>query len=267
MGHLDEAIASLRAAHQGQEAAFWPWIEQGQAEWLVHAPPSFAGQRDLMIEAIRERLTVLSDRLAPDAIERALQAMAQVPRECFICPMIAELAYLPAPLDIGLDQVISHPELVAVLAAAVAPRGGHVLDVGTGSGYQAAVLARMADTVTSIEILQGHASLARRRLAAIGATNVEVIHGDASAPDMLPADTYDAIVVAAGASTIPPAFLQALKVGGKLVMPIGASACDEVLVLAERLSLDTVRQILLRPARFVPLTGHGSRAQTGPMPL
>ncbi|MDE1915251.1 MAG: protein-L-isoaspartate O-methyltransferase [Sphingomonadales bacterium] len=267
MAHLDEALASLRSAHQEPSAHDWPWIEQGQAEWLVHAPPSFAGQRQLMVRAIHERLMALSDRLGADAIDWALHAMAQVPREAFICPMIAELAYLPAALDIGLDQVISHPELVAVLAAAVAPRGGHVLDVGTGSGYQAAVLARMADTVTSIEILEGHASLARRRLAAIGATNVEVIHGDAGAPDVLPEDTYDAIVVAAGASAIPAAILRALKVGGRLVMPMGASASEEILVLTEKLSTGTLKQTHLRPARFVPLTGQGGREQSGSMPV
>ena len=261
MGYLAETVACAReteAKPAGGDNVV-PWDEGKLAEWLVSVPGSFLAQRLAMVKAIRHRLSALADRLNQDDIERALEAIAVVPRERFVCPLIDDLAYLPMPLAIGLDQIISHPELAAVLAATAAPRGGHVLDVGTGSGYQAAVLARMADQVTSVEIIAGHADLARSRLNRLGYANVEVVTGDAGAPGMFERNSFDAIVVAAGAATVPPELLAALKVGGRMVMPLGATPDEEHLVLIEKTGDEQFRRTVLRPARFVPLTGQGAR--------
>lgn len=265
MGYLAETVAGARLAERlparmGHVAL---WHETTMAEWLVSIPGSFVAQRLAMIAAIRQRLAALSDRLDQRDIEQALTAMAAVPREAFVCPLIDDLAYLPMALAIGLDQIISHPELAAVLAAAVAPAvtsgGGHVLDVGTGSGYQAAVLAQMADRVTSIEIFAGLGTLARARLDRLDYANIEVVTGDAGAPGMFATESFSAIVVAAGAATVPPELLAALKVGGRLVMPLGATADEEQLVLIERIAADRWRRTRLRPVKFVPLTGRGAR--------
>ena len=275
MNSLARAIAELRvappaagpgdAAHAPTGAV--PWHETLRGEWLIGAPADFAGQRAWMLAAIRERMAPLADKLGADAIARALGAMGAVPRERFVCPWVAPLAYLPMGLDIGLDQIISHPELVAVMAAAVASGGGyrggqgggHWLDVGTGSGYQAAVLAGMAQRVTSIEILEGHARLARWRLETLGYRNVTVVTGDGGAGGCFAAESFDGIVVAAGARAIPPDLWAALKVGGRLVMPLGESSAEEQLVVSEKRPGGAFRQIVLQPARFVPLTGQAAR--------
>ena len=261
VGYLSETIAALQCQQQLTPQGPPPqaWHEDTKAEWLICAPASFAGQRAAMIKAIRARLVLLEDQLGAQAIARALRAMAKVPRESFICPWIEDLAYLPMAHDIGAEQVISHPELVAILAAACDPLGGHVLDVGTGSGYQAAVLSGMASRVTSVEIIEAHATQARHRLRRLGYDNIEVLAGDASEPGMFAPESFAAIVVAAGASAIPAALMDALKVGGRLVMPIGATSGDEQLVLVEKRSGSVFRHETLCPARFVPLTGNGAR--------
>ncbi|KUR79714.1 hypothetical protein AQZ49_04125 [Novosphingobium sp. FSW06-99] len=261
LGYLADTIADLQrgSTTDAGRSLVDLWREDAKIEWLLQAPADARQRRTLMIDAIRSRMQALADRIDPSAIARALGAMALVPRERFVCPLIDDFAYLPMPLAIGLEQTISHPELVAVLAGAADPRGGHVLDVGTGSGYQAAVLGQMAARVTSVEILEPHARLAQRRLASLGYGNIDVRVGDAVAMGVCTPDTYDAIVVAAGSSEIPLEFLSALKPGGRLVMPVGPSQDDEQLVLAERLNATQWRQSTLRPARFVPLTGKGQR--------
>ena len=261
MGYLAETIADLRL--RDQSPGFGPaapqWDERVMAEWLVAMPPSFAAQRQAMVAAIRHRLWALTDRLAAADMDRALRAMAQVPREKFARAEIAELAYLPMAQDIGLGQTISHPEMVAIMTAAAAPYGGHVLDVGTGSGYQAAVLARVARRVTSVEIIPALAQQAAARLCDMGFANVDVVTGDAGATGAFPPTSFDAIIVAAGATQVPVDLLAALKVSGRLVMPLGPSPDDEHLVMIEKTAPDTVRTTVLRPAKFVPLTGQGAR--------
>jgi protein-L-isoaspartate(D-aspartate) O-methyltransferase len=222
-------------------------------------PGDFAVQRAAMVEALHLRLAAMSEPLGRGAIDRALGAMAIVARERFVCPLIDDLAYCPGPIAIGSDQIMSHPALVAVLAAAADPRGGDVLDVGTGSGYQAAVLSRMAHSVTSIEIIAPLAGLAAWRLARDGYRNVQVCTGDAATSEFAP-HSFDAIVVAAGADCVPQTLLQALRPGGRLIMPIGPTTETENLVLISRQQGEPMRQIVLQPAQFVPLTGAGCRA-------
>lgn len=257
MGYLRQTLDILRQEHAAH-GVVPQWSEDNRDAWLIAMSSDFAVQRAAMIAALRARLCSAANWIDACVIERALTAMATVPRELFVCPLVDDLAYLPGPVDIGQGQIMSHPELVAILAAAVDPRGGHVLDVGTGSGYQAAVLSRMAHAVTSIEIIAPMARLAASRLGRGGFDNVTVQAGDGAAVQLAP-DTFDAIVVAAGAADVPPNLLSALKPGGRLVMPIGATPDQENLVLVCKHPDGTATHTILRPARFVPLTGAAAR--------
>jgi protein-L-isoaspartate(D-aspartate) O-methyltransferase len=180
--------------------------------------------------------------------ERVLAAMAEVPRELFVPPELRKRAYRDGALRIGEGQTISQPWIVAVMAQLLELRGGErVLEVGTGSGYAAAVLSRLCAEVVTIE---RHASLAREaaaRLAELGCTNVEVRHGDgtAGAPDRAP---FQGISVTATAADEPPvALLEQLDAGGRLVCPV-ARGGREVLVRVRDGAEETVADV-----RFVPL--------------
>ena len=247
------ALATLPDAWDGRDCTAWLAERLGDA----------ARQRRDMIAGLRDALAPLEPVLGAGAIRAALGAMAVTPREAFVCPLAADFAYLPRPVDIGLGQIMSHPLLVAAMAAAVAPADGAapgaVLDLGTGSGYQAAVLARMARQVTSVEIIPGLAALAARRLARLGVGNVSVVAGDGGGDSRWPSESFDAIVIAAGAAEVPPGLLRALRIGGRLVMPLGATQADEVLVRVARTGAAAFARTGLMPARFVPLTGAGAR--------
>lgn len=239
------------------------WHEDTREEWLLRAPRAFDGQRHFMVEALRHRLSALAHGLPPAAIARALDAMSRVPRERFVCPWIADLAYLPMAIDIGLDQTISHPEMVAILVAAADPDGGHVLDVGTGSGYQAAVLSLISEHVTSIEIIAPHAERARQRIRERGYENASVVHGDAGElTAAFPRHQFDAIVIAARSDRPPANLVSLLKTGGRLVMPIEDAASGQNLVLFRKTTHDRLDERIICPAQFVPLTGVSRNAVT-----
>jgi protein-L-isoaspartate(D-aspartate) O-methyltransferase len=183
--------------------------------------------------------------------DRVLEAMETVPRELFVPDHLVNQAYEDSALPIGFDQTISQPYIVAVTCQLLALRGDErVLDVGTGSGYAAAVLGRLARSVVSVERIAPLAERARRALVRAGATNVEVVVGDATR-DLPGDDPFDAIAVAAAARDIPAAFLDRLAPGGRLVIPVGPPA-DQMLVLVERTGTGFTekRQV---PCRFVPL--------------
>ena len=186
--------------------------------------------------------------------ERVLEAMRTVPREEFVPEPLADLAHDDTPLPIGEEQTISQPYVVALMAEALELRPeDRVLEIGAGSGYAAAVLARLAGEVWAVE---RHASLAREaaeRLARLGIQNVHVIQGDGTLglPEHAP---YDAIVVAAGGPDVPPALLDQLAEGGRLVIPIGPEPRMQELVRVRRQDGHTVREDL-GPVRFVPLIG------------
>ena len=152
---------------------------------------------------------------------RVLAAMRTVPREDFVPPAAVPHAYDDGPLEIGAGQTISQPYIVALMTEAARPEPGDLaLEVGTGSGYQTAVLAALTRHVHSIERLPAHAEGARRRLAALGIGNVTVHHGDGAAglPTYAP---YDVILVTAAAPDVPAALTQQLAPGGRLVVPVG----------------------------------------------
>jgi len=184
-----------------------------------------------------------------------LAAMREVPREAFVPAAVREFAYEDGPLPIEAGQTISQPYIVALMIAAtgVAP-GSHVLEIGAGSGYAAAVLSRIAGTVIAIERHGLLADLAAARMAALGYTNVRIVTGDGSAgwPDDAP---YDAILAAASGRHVPETLKRQLKVGGSLVMPIGAPGDMQVLVKVVREGEDVWAQENLGAVRFVPLIG------------
>ena len=184
---------------------------------------------------------------------RVLAAMERVPREAFVPPELAEYAYDDSPLPIGEGQTISQPYIVALMAEAahIGP-GARVLEVGTGSGYAAAVLAQLAASVVSIERHAALAEKARAALMELGYGNVEVIEGDGSrgVPERAP---YDAILVAAGAPAPPDSLKRQLAEGGRLVIPVSADAHQTLCVITRR--GDSYEEEDLGAVRFVPLLG------------
>jgi len=185
---------------------------------------------------------------------RVLAAMAAVPRDAFVEPEQIVRAYEDSPLAIGHGQTISQPYIVAYMAQALELTGTeHVLDVGTGSGYAAAVLARLARHVVSIERIPDLAGLAEERLRRLGITNVEVHVGDGTLgwPAAAP---YDAIAVAASAPAPPRSLLQQLAIGGRIVMPVGDDDGQHLVRLVREDAVTYVERDL-GAVRFVPLVG------------
>ena len=200
-----------------------------------------------------ERL--VAEYLMPQGISDSatLAAMRSVPRHEFVPPDQRPYAYLDTPLPIGHGQTISQPVVVGYMTQLTRPRPGmRVLEVGTGSGYQAAVLARTGAKVWSIEIFGALAEEAEARLRRLGFDGVTVRHGDGYAgwAEQAP---FDAIVVTAGADSIPPALVEQLAPGGRLVMPVGDPRVDQQLVLLEKDATGRVASSRLLPVRFVPL--------------
>jgi len=170
----------------------------------------------------RERMLARDLRGRDIRDPRVLAAMARVPRECFVEPGSEAQAYADCPLPIGQGQTLSQPYMVALMAqAASIGAADRVLEVGTGSGYAAAVLAELAARIDTVERHAALAALAARRLIELGYARVRVHLGDGSAgwPDAAP---FDAIIVSAAAPALPPALCEQLAVGGRLVIPIGA---------------------------------------------
>jgi protein-L-isoaspartate(D-aspartate) O-methyltransferase len=187
--------------------------------------------------------------------ELVLEAMRKVPRELFLPKNLREFAYEDSPLPIAGEQTISQPYIVAFMAEALLLRGGEkVLEIGAGSGYAAAVLSEIAADVYTVERLGQLADKAAATLADLGCDNVHVLRGDGTKgwPEHAP---YDAIVVAAGGPQIPESLKEQLKVGGRLVIPVGEDQRAQELVRVTRISRDTYRSEDIADVRFVPLIG------------
>jgi protein-L-isoaspartate(D-aspartate) O-methyltransferase len=199
---------------------------------------------------IREHL--LSRGIRDEAV---LRAMLEVPREAFVPPELADRAYGDYPLPIDEQQTISQPYIVAYMTQALElVPSDRVLEIGTGSGYAAAVLGKIVATVHTVERLAGLASSARERLAKLGFTNIIVHEGDGTCgwPEHAP---YDAIVVTAGAPRLPRPLLEQLAPGGRLVIPVGPSQYLQTLVRVRRVDEQDYRTEELCGVRFVPLIG------------
>jgi protein-L-isoaspartate(D-aspartate) O-methyltransferase len=184
-----------------------------------------------------------------------LDAMRKVPRELFLPKNLSEFAYEDSPLPIAGEQTISQPYIVAFMAEALMLKGGEkVLEIGAGSGYAAAVLSVIAADVYTVERLGQLADKAAATLAELGYDNVHVLHGDGTRgwPEHAP---YDAIVVAAGGPQVPESLKEQLKIGGRLVMPVGADQRTQELVRVTRISTDEYRSEDIADVRFVPLIG------------
>ena len=187
--------------------------------------------------------------------ELVLDAMRKVPRELFLPKNLREFAYEDSPLPIAGEQTISQPYIVAFMAEALMLKGGEkVLEIGAGSGYAAAVLSEIAANVYTVERLGSLAEKAAATLADLGFGNVHVLHGDGTRgwPEHAP---YDAIVVAAGGPQVPESLKQQLKVGGRLVIPVGADPRSQELVRVTRVSNNEYRSEDIADVRFVPLIG------------
>jgi len=187
--------------------------------------------------------------------ELILDAMRKVPRELFLPEKLREFAYEDTPLPIAGEQTISQPYIVAFMAEALTLKGGEkVLEIGAGSGYAAAVLSEIAANVYTVERLGPLAEKAAALLSELGYDNVHVLHGDGTRgwPEHSP---YDAIVVAAGGPQVPESLKEQLKIGGRLVIPVGADQRSQELVRVTRVSADEYRSEDIADVRFVPLIG------------
>jgi protein-L-isoaspartate(D-aspartate) O-methyltransferase len=192
-----------------------------------------------------------------------LQAMRTVPREAFVSADLTEGAYDDGPLPIGEGQTISQPYIVAFMIAAAAPKAGdRALEIGTGSGYSAAVLASIVKEVLTVERIPTLVAAASRRLADLGYQNVHVFCGDGTLgwPEHAP---YDVIIVTAGGPRVPPTLLAQLAVGGRLIMPVGSEPCLQQLVRVSRRADGVLIEEQLEAVAFVPLIGDQGWPEAG----
>ena len=206
-----------------------------------------------------ERLAMISEQLKARNIhdERVLRAMAAVPRHRFVRAEHEAQAYADQALPIAAGQTISQPFIVALMTDLLRTAPGQVvLEVGTGSGYQAAVLSTLVRSVHSVEIIAPLADAAERRLRELGHANVAVHRGDGYYGVPLAAP-FDGIMVTAAAGGIPPPLLDQLRPGGRMVIPVGGAFALQHLVLVEKAADGKVRTRQMLPVRFVPLVRGG----------
>jgi protein-L-isoaspartate(D-aspartate) O-methyltransferase len=185
---------------------------------------------------------------------RVLAAMTKVPRHEFVPEHLVDAAYEDHPLPIGYNQTISQPYIVALMTELLQLRpGAKVLEVGTGSGYQAAILAEVGAQVYSLEILEPLAKTSAELLQRLGYTNIQVKHGDGYLgwPERAP---YDAIIVTAAVDHVPPPLVEQLKTGGRLVIPVEDGRSRQSLLLVEKSADGSVTTQHVAPVLFVPLT-------------
>jgi len=204
-----------------------------------------------------DRRNMVEHQIAARGISdpRVLGAMSDVPRTCFVPTDLAASAYHDGPLPIGEGQTISQPYVVALMVEAMQLVGGEkVLEVGAGSGYAAAVLARIAREVYAIERIASLAEMAKQNLKRVGCENVHVLHADGSGgwPSAAP---FDAILVSAGAPEVPEALKNQLAIGGRLVIPVGDDPRAQTLLRVTRKRGAKFTQEDLGGVRFVPLIG------------
>ena len=228
------------------------WLTGCGNDRISEAEPTVVRQVDF--EALRARMVERQIEFRGIRNPRILEAMARVPRHEFVPERYRSFAYNDNPLPIGLEQTISQPYIVALMTELVEPHSGdRILEVGTGSGYQAAVAAAVVDHVYSIEIIPELAESAALRLRRLGITNVSVREGDGYLgwPEEGP---FDGILVTAGAQDIPQPLVDQLVEGGRMIIPVGRTSNSQVLQVIEKLEggRTEVRDVV--PVRFVPLT-------------
>ncbi|WP_249149335.1 protein-L-isoaspartate(D-aspartate) O-methyltransferase [Bradyrhizobium liaoningense] len=212
-------------------------------------------ERAAMVETIRAYARSDATALGPQGLsERVLEAMAQTKRHLFIPERSCMIAYADSPVPIGLGQTISQPYIVALMTHLAQVASDHVvLEVGTGSGYQAAILARLARKVCTIEIIPQLAETATKTLRDLAYDNVSVRLGDGydGWPECGP---FDAIIVTAALGHVPPRLIEQLNVGGRLVMPVGAGFTTQQLTIVEKTAPGKTTTRVVALVRFVPFT-------------
>lgn len=220
------------------------------------AADDMATRRAALVDEIAGDVRMTARYLGRDRLDtRVLEAIETVPRHEFVPGEQRRFAYDNRPLPIGYGQTISQPYIVAIMTDLIEPGTTDViLEVGTGSGYQAAVLAELVETVCTIEIIPELAQRARRDLTRLGYRNIRAREGDGyyGWPECGP---FDGIVVTAGASHVPPPLIEQLKPGGKLIIPVGSRFLTQQLLLVEKDEEGKVSTRQILPVRFVPLTG------------
>ncbi len=233
-------------------AAFGCSPSSGDGEPGAVAGDVYAARRHRMVE----------DQIRARGVRAplVLRAMRRVPRHLFVPPELIEVAYTDGALPIGLDQTISQPYIVALMTELAGLEGDEtVLEIGTGSGYQAAVLSEIADTVYTIEIVEPLATTAAARLESLGHANVVVRCGDGY-QGWVEHAPFDAVIVTAAPDHVPAPLVEQLKVGGRLVIPVG-DTYQELLQITK--TEDGVAERRVIPVRFVPMTGEAERRGEG----
>jgi protein-L-isoaspartate(D-aspartate) O-methyltransferase len=215
------------------------------------ASSDLATQREAMVEEQIEARGITDPA--------TLAAMRSVPRHEFLPLRLRDEAYMDYPLPIGHGQTISQPYIVAFMTEAIRPQPGEkILEIGAGSGYQAAVLAAAGAEVSTVEIVGPLAEMARQNLARLGYDKARVLHADGFRgwPEHAP---YDAIVVTCAPDRIPPALVEQLRDGGRMIIPVGSGMNQELILL--RKHGDKIEKQSVLPVRFVPMTGEAQRAE------
>ncbi len=211
--------------------------------------------RAAMVETIRAYAQSEASLLGPQGIsERVLEAVGQTERHLFVPGRSCSVAYMDGPILIGQGQTISQPFIVALMTHLAAVKFDHtVLEVGTGSGYQAAVLARLVRKVCTVEIIPPLAEAAAKVLKELGYNNVSVKVGDGynGWPECGP---FDAMIVTAALGHVPPPLIEQLKVGGRLVMPLGPADAPQQLTVIEKIAPSETRMRSIILVNFVPFT-------------
>jgi protein-L-isoaspartate(D-aspartate) O-methyltransferase len=214
---------------------------------------SCAGERAAMVATIREHVRADPSVLDPSGLsDKVMEAMGRTLRHRFIPDGTCAVGYADRPVAIGHRSTISQPYIVALMTElAAVPADGTALEVGTGSGYQAAILSQLARKVCTIEIVQPLAAASALVLRELGYDNVSIRIGDGY-PGWPECGPFDAIIVTAAIGEVPKPLIEQLKVGGKLVMPIGTPGAIQILTVLEKVTADKVTARAVTPVRFVP---------------
>ena len=220
------------------------------------AKDKYAERRRELIDEIESDVRATAEMIGTSSLDaRVLGAMKDVSREDFVPKPLRIFAYDNRPLPIGYGQTISQPYIVAIMTDLLMPKpGDRVLEVGTGSGYQAAVLSKLVKEVYTIEIIPELAKEAADRLKRLGYANVRTKTGDGYY-GWKEAAPFDSIIVTAAASQIPPPLVKQLKPGGRMIIPVGSPFYTQQLVLVTKEAKGKITLKQLLPVRFVPLTG------------